>query len=123
MGRIAEIVLEGATFGYDRKYLYSVPEEFDDNLEGCRAIVPFGRGNRKKQGMILKVAAGSGEGLKSIISAVDSVPVLNSEMLSKVLSSRPNISKRDFNRSVEGFTLLDTSEKNFLLNRIEKTVP
>lgn len=82
MGRIAEIVLEGATPGYDRKYSYSVSENFGDALAGCRAVVPFGRGDRKKQGMILSVRSGDADGLKGILSVVDSEPVLNAEMLS-----------------------------------------
>ena len=52
-GVTAEIALEGASFSFDRLYTYTVPPVlFGSALPGCRVLVPFGRGNTKKQGII-----------------------------------------------------------------------
>ena len=46
-----------------------------------RVQVPFGRGNRRVEGVVLSVEAGSGEDLKTIDHCLDEVPVLSKEML------------------------------------------
>ena len=53
LGLVAEIALEGASFAYDKLYTYAVPPELQKKaLAGCRVLVPFGKGNSKKQGII-----------------------------------------------------------------------
>ena len=55
-GLAAEIALEGTAFAYDRLYTYTVPAVLKTAaLPGCRVLVPFGRGNLKKQGVIFKL--------------------------------------------------------------------
>ena len=52
-GLVARIALQGATFAFDRLYTYAIPTEMREKAQkGVRVIVPFGRGNIKKQGMI-----------------------------------------------------------------------
>jgi len=78
MGRIAVVVINGATREFDREYHYLVPEEFRDSLEaGMRVIVPFGKGNRPKEGYVIGFADDSEfSGLKEIKNVIDSRPVL-----------------------------------------------
>lgn len=78
MGRIAVVVINGATREFDREYHYLVPEELRDSLEaGMRVIVPFGKGNRPKEGYVIGFADDSEfEGLKEIKKVVDNKPVL-----------------------------------------------
>lgn len=77
----AEIALEGAALAYDKLYTYLLPTEFQGAAAGCRVLVPFGRGNTKKQGMIFRVFNTEDSGLKNIYSLIDKTPVLNSELL------------------------------------------
>ena len=80
-GKIAKVVLDGAAFAFDRQYSYALTPEFYSACAGMRAVVPFGRGNLKKQCMIVEVTEGDTDSLKSVISVTDSEPVLNDEML------------------------------------------
>ena len=82
-GLVAEIALQGATFAFDKLYTYAVPPELQHSIKaGCRVLIPFGRGNLKKQGMIFKVKTDEIKGLKKIISVIDDSPVLTEELLS-----------------------------------------
>lgn len=78
MGKIAVVVISGATREFDREYHYIVPEEFSGSLEaGMRVIVPFGKGNRPKEGYVIGFAANKEfDGLKEIKKVVDKKPVL-----------------------------------------------
>ena len=52
IGLVAKIALEGATFAFDKLYTYAIPPEMQGKvLKGMRVLVPFGRGNLKKQGI------------------------------------------------------------------------
>ncbi len=79
----AEIVLDGATDAFDKRYTYLVPDALKSNaLPGCRVTVPFGRGNIKKQGMILSLFDEAAfKNCKEIYSVTDQKPILNDEML------------------------------------------
>ena len=78
MGKIAVVVINGTTRDFDREYHYLVPEEFRSSLEaGMRVIVPFGRGNRPKEGYVIGFADSSEfDGLKEIKKVIDRKPVL-----------------------------------------------
>ncbi len=80
---IAEIALDGAAGSFDKRYSYRVPDQWKSTaLPGCRVTVPFGRGDTKRQGMILSVKdAETEKSLKDIYSVTDKKPVLNEEML------------------------------------------
>ena len=81
-GLTAEIALEGTASAFDRLYTYTVPAVLKPSaLPGCRVLVPFGRGNFKKQGIIFKLKTAELENLKGIYSVIDSEPVLNGELL------------------------------------------
>ena len=78
----AKIALEGATLAFDKLYSYIIPSYLSSTaLKGCRVLVPFGKANSKKQGMIFSVDECKEENLKEIISVIDQNPVLSSQML------------------------------------------
>ena len=79
---VALVALENTTFAFDKLYTYAIPPEFHSKaLVGCRGLVPFGRGNVKKQCIIFKVQEGEVAGLKKLLAVTDSSPVLTEEML------------------------------------------
>ncbi len=81
-GLIAEIALQGAAFSFDKLYTYAVPEKFWSQAKpGCRAQVPFGKGNINRQGMIFGVCEADVTGLKQLVSLTDPQPVLSDELL------------------------------------------
>ncbi len=77
---IAKIAVSAATFAIDKPYSYALPEGMDV-LPGTRVMVPFGRGNRQTEGVVLQVEQGSTNGLKPVLSLLDDGPVLSETML------------------------------------------
>ncbi len=77
---IAKIAVSAAHFAIDKPYSYSVPEGMT-LLPGMRVTVPFGRGNRPSEGVVLSVEEGSDETLKEIRSRLDSESLLSETML------------------------------------------
>ncbi len=79
---VAGIALQGATSDFDRLYTYAVPPDLLSSVKaGQRVLVPFGRGNVKRQGIIMALGEQEIKGLKSIYSLIDLSPILNEEML------------------------------------------
>ncbi len=82
-GLTAEIALQGTSFAFDILYTYAIPPEMQGvALAGCRVLVPFGKGNIKKQGIIFRIKEQELKGLKKIFSLIDNSPVLSEEMIS-----------------------------------------
>ncbi len=79
-GTVVKVALQGATYAYDKLYSYTVPGNLSVEA-GCRVVVPFGKGNIKKQGMIFSVLQDETLKLKPILSVIDEQPILNDEML------------------------------------------
>lgn len=81
--RIARIAVSAATFWIDRPYSYIVPDELRQSVvPGVRVTVPFSRGNRITEGIVLAVSdETAGEELKSVDRVLDSTPVLSDEMI------------------------------------------
>ena len=77
---IAKIAVAAATFAIDKPYSYLVPEGMP-LLPGMRVQVPFGRGNKSTEGVVLSVEAGDGGNLKTIACCLDEEPVLTQQML------------------------------------------
>ena len=91
----ATVAVEGLVYHFDAPYSYKVPLELEAQaLPGCRVMVPFGNGNRKKQGLILSVKplfeADNSVRLKSIHSVIDDEPLFTEEMLSLVTWLKEN---------------------------------
>lgn len=85
MGNFAEIVVSNKHKAVDKKFHYRIPEDLFGVLEpGMRVIVPFGLGNKKIEGYVIgfsDTADVSSDKLKTIISALDTRPVLSRTML------------------------------------------
>ncbi|MDO5124165.1 MAG: primosomal protein N' [Eubacteriales bacterium] len=80
---IASVAVEGTVYHFDKAFDYAVPSEYSDAVKpGCRVKVPFARGNNHRQGMVMSLHNGSGEGLKFISELLDNEPILPSCMLS-----------------------------------------
>lgn len=87
---IAKIAVSAATYWTDRPYDYNVPPEFREHARpGVRVIVPFSRGNRKCEGIILSVTDRSDyERLKPILTVLDDAPILTPVQLRLALWMR-----------------------------------
>ncbi len=80
---VAEVVIDGAAGSFDKCYTYAIPDTLIYQAKpGCRVTVPFGKGNLKKQGMLLSVFDGEvTPKTKEIYSVTDKEPILNDEMI------------------------------------------
>ncbi len=88
--KVAKIAVSAATYWIDRPYDYLVPEDMADKaIAGVRVYVPFARGNRRSEGIILAVSDHSDyKQLKSIISVLDDEPVLDAGQIKLALFMR-----------------------------------
>ena len=77
---IAKIAVAAANFAIDKPYSYCVRKSMTV-LPGMRVSVPFGAGNRRTEGVVLKVEAGEEAGLKSVDQVLDETPLLSGTML------------------------------------------
>ncbi len=78
---IAMIAVDAATFAIDKPYSYLVPEGMTLS-SGMRVQVPFGRGNKQTEGVVIDLKEGSDPSLKSVERCLDDEPVLSGKMLS-----------------------------------------
>lgn len=77
---IAKIAVDAATFAIDKPFSYRIPVGM--KLEpGIRVLVPFGKGNRRTEGIVLSVEDGDDTGLKPVERTLDENPVLSETML------------------------------------------
>lgn len=75
--QIAKIAVEAATYAIDKPYSYLVPADLDVCV-GCRVLVPFGRGNRTSEGVVLSLEQGVPAGpLKALRLNLDGAPVIS----------------------------------------------
>ena len=77
---IGKIAVSAANFAIDKPYSYYIPQGMH-LLPGMRVQVPFGRGNRCAEGIVLSAEPGPVDGLKTITQCLDTQPVLSSTML------------------------------------------
>ena len=77
---IAKIAVAAANFAIDKPYSYSVPKDLTVQ-PGCRVSVPFGKGNRRTEGVVLSLESGDEAGLKAVERILDETPVLDETML------------------------------------------
>ena len=84
---IVKVAVSAAPYSIDKPYDYLVPEQWLDlAVPGARATVPFGRGNRTSEGLIL--ARSQGEklpGLKPLTAVLDPRPVLDEDGIALAL--------------------------------------
>ena len=77
---IASIAVSAANFAIDKPYSYAIPQGMA-LTPGMRVQVPFGRGDRNCEGVVLSVGEGPEDGLKAVICPLDSESLLDGNML------------------------------------------
>ncbi len=79
---IARVAVENAVYHFDKEFSYLIPSGIERDLTGCRVVVPFGRGNARRQGIVTGIGeTGDTEKLKEIAEVLDDEPVLSHEQL------------------------------------------
>ena len=82
---IADVAVENTLYAFDMLFGYEIPAELRDKAAaGMRVVVPFGKGNRKRMGLIFSVHEeddGSEQKCKPIYSLADCEPVISQELL------------------------------------------
>ena len=78
---VARVAVAAATYTIDKLYDYLIPESLLERAQtGVRVTVPFGKGNRTSEGVILTVSRESRrEELKAISTVLDDESVLSPE--------------------------------------------
>ncbi len=85
---VVQIAVDQASFYFDRPYSYTVPTSLKDKVQvGCRVMVPFGGGNRRRQGIILSLDTPTDlpKNLKPVEAVLDETPLLSHKMLELAL--------------------------------------
>lgn len=84
---IAQVGVSGTSFAFDKGYSYVVPAHLTDMAQkGVRVIVPFGRGGRRRIGIILDISEGeAAPELKAVSSVIDKEPVIGEEQMKLLL--------------------------------------
>ena len=82
MNLIADTAVSGTSYSFDMLFSYAVPESMNSTLnEGCRVIVPFGRGNQKRTAVVMRIREGDSSKLKYIEMQADEKPVISPELI------------------------------------------
>lgn len=77
---IAKIAVSAAAFAIDKPYSYFIPEGMAVQ-PGQRVQLPFGRANRRTEGIVLAVEPGDADKLKAIERCLDEEPILTQTQL------------------------------------------
>ena len=80
MPLIAETAVRGTAYSFDMLFSYAVPAHMKLQ-EGCRVLVPFGRSNKRRIGVVMRLSEGDGSALKPIVAQVDDEPVISGELM------------------------------------------
>lgn len=87
---VAKVAVSAAKYWIDRPYDYLIPENMlDKAVPGMRVQVPFGNGNRRREGVILAISDHSDyEHPKALLALVDDEPVITQEQIKLALFMR-----------------------------------
>ena len=77
---IAQLAVAAAVYAIDKPYSYRVPEGMQVQ-PGLRVLVPFGRGNRRSEAVVLALQDTAQRDLKVIERALDDAPILSQAQL------------------------------------------
>lgn len=77
---IVQVAVSAATFAIDKPYSYRVSEGMPIQ-PGQRVQLPFGRGNRPTEGVVLTVSPGDDGKLKEVTALLDPEPILTDRQL------------------------------------------
>ncbi len=102
---VARTAVEKTLYSFDKPFDYIVPDHLRARVTvGSRVLVPFGRGNKKRQALVTELFENDAPDprLKSIYSAPDDYPLLTSEMtaLSDTLAKRCYCTRYDVVRAM-----------------------
>ena len=90
--QIAKIGVENCAYSFDELFSFLIPSSLQGEvIPGKRVLVPFGKGNVIRQGMVFSVEypdETAARTLKSVYSVLDDQPLLNGEMLQLALTIR-----------------------------------
>ena len=82
MSLVAQIAVSGTAYSFDMLFSYAVPEQFAGRIAcGCRVLVPFGRANKRRIGVVMELSEETSPKLKNLVSLVDEEPVVSDELL------------------------------------------
>lgn len=82
--KVCAVAVDTAAYAVDKLYDYTIPAHLLDQAQvGCRVLIPFGRGNKRSEGVILRLheTADPSLRLKPIAEVLDEQPVLDAEQL------------------------------------------
>lgn len=81
--QIAKVAVENAAYSFDDAFDYAIPESLRCQVQpGVRVLVPFGNGNKTRQGFVFALREPkNGKKLKAIAEVLDEAPLLNNELL------------------------------------------
>lgn len=84
---VARLAVSAATYAIDKPYDYIVPGSLVSKVSpGVRVSIPFGRGNRRCEGVVLSVEkAAERTMLKSVESVLDETPIITREQIKLAL--------------------------------------
>ena len=81
---VATVAVDNTFFSFDTDYSYAVPENLSSKVEtGCAVKVPFGRGDKLRNGIVISLCEGETSSLKPIAEC--GKKVLTDEMVSLAL--------------------------------------
>ena len=80
---LANLALSDVPYAADRAYTYLIPKELSGSVRaGMRVMVPFGRGNRRREAFVLETVRGEAEnGYKPVSAVLDDEPLMGDEGL------------------------------------------
>lgn len=88
---VASVAVEKTLYSFDKLFDYAVPDFLAKKVAvGKRVLVPFGRGNRRRQAMVMELYTNDNHNpkLKEISSVLDDYPLLTAEMVKLVSSMK-----------------------------------
>ena len=77
---IAKIAVSAAIYAIDKPYDYRVPDGLSISV-GLRVSVPFGRANKRCEGVVLALTQGDESKLKPVLETLEEQPLLDERML------------------------------------------
>lgn len=82
-----QVAVEAAVYAIDKPYSYRLPDGMQV-APGMRVSVPFGRGNRLSEAIVLTVSDEDGDNLKCVSEILDTEPLLDAQMLNMAVFLR-----------------------------------
>lgn len=83
INKAAYVAVEGSSYHFDKPFCYLLSEDYSQIAQaGMRVLVPFGRGNKGRKGIIVNIGKYDGEiELKQVLSIIDDIPKISAELI------------------------------------------